>query len=70
MPSGAVDGLFEQRRDTAFNGLGIGARVVGADRDLGRSQHRKLGDRQSGNGDGAGENDEQRADRWQKPGGE
>ena len=59
----AVDGLLEDDGDGGFNDLRVGADVVAGDDDLRRRELRIERDRQSGDADGAGENDEQSADR-------
>src|SRR5690606_19324663 len=59
----AVDDLLERRRDGALHGLRIGACVEGGDLHGGRREFRVARDRQRRDGDGAPEDDEQRADR-------
>ncbi len=62
-PLDAVDGLFERNGDGLFDGLGVGAGVAAAYRNLWRSQRRVHGHRKVGNADRAGQNDQQCANR-------
>jgi hypothetical protein len=58
----AVDRLLERRGDRAFNGLRVRARVKGGHRDRRRRELRIPRNRQVGNGNGAREDDQKRAD--------
>ena len=59
----AVDGFFQRNGDGLLHRVGVGAHVVAADRYLRRRQRGIHGDGKVGNAHGAGENDQQRADR-------
>ena len=56
----AVDLLFDRRGDGVGHDLGVGAGVVGRDRDGGRRHLRVLGDRQLRQGHGADDDDDDR----------
>ena len=59
----AVDRLLERRGDRRFDGLGVGPRVERRHGDLRRRQLRILRHRHRRDRDGAGEDDDERADR-------